>query len=143
MDHIGVGVFQGCDLLSSTLRNNGDGNDLPMHKVCYNTSVNPQLINECINTHGVERATEVDDEQMTALHILCANPHVTGEAIRVYLQMAPEAAEQEDSEGMTPFQYLCRNDVTFVEDRNFYALMAWWYGCMPPQTESGKKRQRE
>ena len=40
-------------------------------------------------------ALEVDSQQMTALHILCANPHVTGGAIRAYLQMAPEAAEQQ------------------------------------------------
>jgi len=51
---------------------------------------------------------------MTALHILCANPHVIGDCIRTYLQLAPEAADQEDSEGMAPFQYLCRNDITFV-----------------------------
>jgi len=44
---------------------------------------------------------------MTALHILCANPRVTGDAIRAYLQLAPEAAEQEDSVEMTPFEYLC------------------------------------
>jgi len=82
--------------------------------------------------HGIECAAEVDEYQMTALHILCANPHVTGDCIRAYLQLAPEAADQEDSEGMTTFQYLCRNDVTFTEeDRNFSSLMAWWYGRMP------------
>jgi len=42
---------------------------------------------------------EVNDQQMTALHILCANPHVTGDCIRAYLQLAPEAAEQQDSDG--------------------------------------------
>jgi len=40
---------------------------------------------------------------MTALHILCANPHVTSDCVRAYLQLAPEAAEQQDSDGMTPF----------------------------------------
>ena len=35
------------------------------------------------------------------LYILCANPHGTGDAIRAYLQLAPEAAEREDSDGMT------------------------------------------
>jgi len=80
---------------------------------------------------------------MTALHILCANPHVTADCIRTYLQLAPDAAEQQDSDGMTPFQRLCRNDFTFLEeDRSFSSLMAWWYGCMPPLTETGKKRKR-
>ena len=115
-----------------------------MQKVCYtyNTSVNPQTIQECIDTHGIERATEVDNQQMSALHILCANPHVTADAIRAYLQLAPEAAEQEDSDGMTPFQYLCRNDITFLDDRSFSSVMAWWYGCMPPLIETGTKRKR-
>jgi len=131
MDHIGFDVFQKCDLLSSTVRNNRDDNDLPMHKVCYSTSVNPQMINEYIDTHGIERGTEVNDQQTTALHILCVNPHVTGDAIRAYLQLAAEAAEQQDSVGMTPFQYLCRNYITFFDERNFSSMAAWWYGCMP------------
>ena len=43
---------------------------------------------------------------------------------------------------MTPFQHLCGSDVTFLEDRNFYSsLVIWWYGCMSPQTEDGKKRK--
>jgi hypothetical protein len=90
------------------------------------------MIQECIHTHGIERATEVDDHEMTALHILCANPDVTGDCIRTYLQFAQEAVEQQDFDGMTPFQYLCRNDITFLDDRSFSSVMAWWYGCMPP-----------
>ena len=79
---------------------------------------------------------------MMALHILCANPHVTGDCIRAYLQLVPEAAEQQDSDGMTPFQRLCRNDITFLEDRSFSSVMTWWYGCMPPLIESCKKQKR-
>ena len=101
------------------------------------------MINECIQEHGIEIATVVDDQQMTALHILCANPHVSREAIRVYLQFAPEAANVQDSDGMPPFQHLCRNDITLLlEDRNFSSVMAWWYGCMPPLIDAGKKRKR-
>ena len=92
----------------------------------------------------MERATRTEvDDQMTVLHILCANLHVTGDCIRAYLQLAPEAAaNQEDSEGLTPFQHICRNDISFLEDRSFSSVMAWWYCCMPPQTETGKKRKR-
>jgi len=136
MEHLPYMVFKGCDRLTTTVSNN-------LYRVCYSTSVNPQSIQECIDTHGIGRATEVDDQQMTALHILCANPHVTGDCIRAYLQLAPEAAEQQESDGMTPFQYLCRNDIAFLEDRSFSSLMTWWYGCMPPLTETGKKRKRE
>jgi len=137
IDHLGNDIFYGCDqLVSTTVSNN-------LSKVCYSTSVDPQSIQECIHTHGIELTTEVDDEEMLALHILCANPHVTEDCIRTYLQLAPEAANQEDSEGMTAFQYLCRNDVNVLEDMSFSSLMIWWYHCMPPQTETGTKRKRE
>jgi len=102
----------------------------------------PQGIEAWIQEYGLERATEVNDQQMNALHILCANPHVTGDSILTYLQLAPEAAEQQDSDGMTPFQYLCRNDITLFDDRSFSSVMAWWYGCMPPLIETGTKRKR-
>jgi len=130
--HLRTRVFRRCNRLSTAVRNN-------LSKVCYSTSVSPQTIQECIGTHGIERATEVDDQQMTALHILCANPHVTCDCIRIYLQLAPEAANQQDSEGMTPFEYLCRNDVNFLDGRDFSSLMIWWYHCMPAQTGTGKK----
>ena len=125
IENLGDRVFEECDRLSTTVSNN-------LAQVCYSTSVTPQMIQECIHTHGIECATEVDDKQMMTLNILCANPHVTGDCIRAYLEFAPEAAEQQDSEGMTPFQYLCRNDISFLEDRSFSSVMACWYGCMPP-----------
>jgi len=105
--------------------------NLPFHQACSSTSIAPQGIGGCFQEHGIERATEVDDQQMTALHILCANPHVTGDAFRAYLQLVPEASNQQDYEGMTPFQHLCRNDVSFLADRNFSSLMVWWYHCTP------------
>ena len=161
IEDIGYQVFLGCGRLLATININVNleeyeyDNDLVnqrlmqqpvnlrFHQACFSTSANPQGNEGCFEVHRIERATEVDNQQMTALHILWMSPHVTGDALRAYLQLAPEAAEQEDSDGMTPFQYLCRNDINFLEDRSFSALMAWWYGCMPPQTESGKKRQRE
>ena len=149
IEHLGHGVFWGCDQLLTTVQyeydedgnilNNDEVNqwlmqrhaNFHLHRACSSTSINPQEIEACIHTHGIERATEVDDQQMTALHILCANPHVTEGAIRSYLQLAPEAADQQDSYGMTPFQYLCRNGIIFLDDRNFSSLVAWWYGGMP------------
>ena len=151
--HLGQRVFQGCNRLSTRRRNN-------LSKVCYSTSVNPQMIQECIQAdeerkkRKAQRLTtrfksllsgwtfcrrqwsdlgviRTDDQQMTALHILCANPHVTADCIRTYLQLAPEAANQQDSDGMTPFQHLCRNDITVFDDRSFSSLMIWWYCCMP------------
>jgi len=146
IEHIGEAVVQGCDqLLTTVTLDDGDDEEteviqwlmqrhahLHLHQICCSTFVNPQTIEGCIRTLGIERATEVDDQQMTALHTLCANPHVTGDTIRAYLQLAPGAADQEDSYGMCPFQYLCRSDVAFLEeDRSFSSFMAWWYCCMP------------
>ena len=171
--HIGNEVIFGCDQLLTAVQYNTDDDDresnhaevnqwlmqrhanFPFHQPCSSISVTPQMIQQCVDTHGIERATEVDDQQMTALHIHSMlstsvtttplsrdngvdvtevlNTFVSRDCIRAYLQLAPGAAEQEDSYGMTPFQYLCRNDVAFFleEDRNFSSLMAWWYCCMP------------
>ena len=119
IDHIGNLVFQGCDQLLTKVNyefndeedydddnfdkpiNNDEVNEwmmeryanLPFHQACSSISITPQVI-----VHGIERATEVDEYRMTALHILCANPHVTSDCIRAYLQLAPEAAECQDFE---------------------------------------------
>jgi len=162
---IGDISFQGCNSLLDTINIkdnninlglNGEGDNeeviqqlmqqhanLPFHQICSSTSITPQGIQGCFQANEIELAMEYDDGYMTALHILCANPHVTADCIRAYLQLAPEAAEQQDFSRKTPFQYLWRKDVTFLEDRSFSSLMAWWYGCMPPQTITGKKRKCE
>ena len=157
IEHIGEEVFKGCDALLATFNLHWwcDYNqdkvierlrqlhvNLPCHQACCSTSVTSQQIEACFQEHGIARATEIDDRQMTALHILCLNPHVTGDCIRAYLQLAPEASNQHDSFTMTPFQYLCKRDFAFLEDRNFSCLMIWWYHCMPPQTATSKKRKR-
>ena len=193
INDIGELVFQGCDRLLATININVNLEEyvydneevirrslqqhanLPFHKACSSTDITPLTIEACLQEHEIERATEVDNQQMAALHILCANPHVTGDdirayltltreaadmhgiecaegvhedhvtalhilcsnqfvtgdAIRAYLQLIPEAAEKVDSEGMTPFQYLCENGVNFGADRSFSSLMALWYSCMP------------
>jgi len=83
------------------------------------------MISECIHTDGIERAAEVDSHPNDGIHCTFyarrMTPHVTGDAIGTYLKLAPEAANQHDSFGMNPFQYLCRSVVTFLG--NFSALM--------------------
>ena len=97
IDHLGDGVFQWCDRLLTTIEYNEDDNgyainseavnewlmqrhaNFHLHQACSSTSVTSQEIEGSIHTHGIECATAVDDQQMTALHILCANPHVTGD----------------------------------------------------------------
>jgi len=201
IEHLGEGVVEGCDQLFTTVRyerngrygfrsNNVEVNqwlmqrhaNLYLHQACFSTLLTPHDIEACIHERGIECATETDEYPMTALHILCANPHVTGDAIHSYLQLSPEAAANaqdgtgktglhilcslpyqntftgdairsylnlapaavnvQDSNGKYPLQYLWNSDETFLEDRSFSSLMTWWYGCMPPQTEMGKKRKR-
>jgi len=179
-----LGVFRECDRLLATINLNVDLEEyeydnrevirrliqrhvnLPFHQACFSTSITPsQGIEGCFQAHGIERSTEVDGQQMTALHILCANPHVTGGAIRYYLQLAldaaanaqhssgktglhilcsspyqdnstgdairsylnlaPDATNVQYSNGKYPFQYLWNSNDTFLDDRNVSTLMAW------------------
>ena len=118
IQQLGEGVIYGCDRLLTTVDYNEDYdgdvcNDVevnqwlmqqhvifPNHQACSSTSITPQGIEACIQEHGNERATEIDDQQMTALPILCVNPYVTGDAIRDYLTLAPQAGKVQDSTGM-------------------------------------------
>ena len=127
IEDIGIGVVNECDRLLTTVKyrtgghpyghilNNNEVNEwliqrhahLPFHQACFSTSINPQGIDVCFEEHGIELATKVDNQHMTALHILCANPHVTGDCIRAYLTLASEAANVQDNTGMTGLHILC------------------------------------
>ena len=68
----------------------------------------PQGIQLCFEEHGIKRAMEIDDQHMTALHTLSANPHVTGGNIRAFLQLAPDSvANVQDATGKTGLHILC------------------------------------
>ena len=125
IEHLGYEVVDGCHRLLTTVEyekddyggilNSEEVNQwlihrhahLPFHQACFTTSINPQGIAVCFEEHGIELATEIDHQHMTALHILCANPHVTGDCIRAYLTLASEAANVQDSTGMTGLHILC------------------------------------
>ena len=133
IEYIGTDVVDGCDRLLTTVKyifeygyddkdqlgqhtmNNDEVNqwlmqrhaNFPFHRACSSTDVNPRGVEGCSQEHGIERATEIDDQQMMASHILCANPHVTGDCIRAYLTLVPGAANEQDSNGMTGLHILC------------------------------------
>ena len=70
--------------------------NLSFHQACSSAAITPQEMEVCIRKHGIEHTSygvEVDDQHTTALRILCTNPHGTGDAIRVYLTLASEAAD--------------------------------------------------
>ena len=81
----------------------------PFHSLCWNPFVSPQEIHQYIQDHNEneERTKTIDKPEFTALHLLAANPSVTGEMITAYLQLAPDVAIEEDNIGMTPLHVLC------------------------------------
>ena len=80
-----------------------------LHNLCWNPSVTASNIQQCIQQHhdGQERGRTNDLPQFTPLHLLAANPSVTGQMITAYLQLAPDVAVMQDSIGSTPLYMLC------------------------------------
>jgi len=116
IEDIGNCVIYGCDrLLTTVIYNSDEVNqwlmqryaNLPYHQACSSISITFQAIDGCFQEHGIELATEVDDHQMTALHILCANPRVTGDAVNAYLTLASDTANAQDGTGRTGLHILC------------------------------------
>lgn len=80
----------------------------PLHTVCYNVNVTVDDIRQCIRMRGEQCATLVDDQRMTAFHIVAANPHASPESMRVCFDANPAAAFAKDKYGCTPVHYLCK-----------------------------------
>jgi len=86
----------------------------PFHQACSSTSFTPQEMESCIQEHGIERATEVDDQQINSIAYSLRQSHVTKYAIRAYLTLAPEAANAQDGTGMTGLHILCPKELPLV-----------------------------
>ena len=80
-----------------------------------------------------------DDIEMTPLHsMLFLHPYFSddnGCAIRAYLSFneGKEAALITDSQGKTPFQYLCDtsfDNMPFIKNKSFWGLLFWWFDCL-------------
>ena len=80
-------------------------------------------------------ATMQDSIGMTPLHMLCSLPQLsygTGSVFRAYFDCSEgkEAAFMTDSQGKTPFQYLCEksfDDMPFLKNNSFGGLLCWWF----------------
>jgi hypothetical protein len=74
----------------------------PLYKICYNANANvtADKIHEFIHTHGKHphRAPSIsmDDQQMTAMHVVAANPHAPPEATRACFETNPRAVSAKD-----------------------------------------------
>lgn len=119
-DEIGAEVVAGCcQLMSTEMENSYNDTDqvdwLRNHrynafqKLCSSASVSSKEIREYISEHnGNEEIASVNDvSKMTALHVLAANPHVTGEMIDTYLELIPDAITAQDIYGKTAIHLLC------------------------------------
>ena len=90
--------------------------DFPLHRVCYSANVTAQDIDACITAHGIQYACTVDDQQMTALHVLSANPQATPEAISACYYANPKAATMLDNDGSIPIHYLCEYNPSLLRN---------------------------
>ena len=82
--------------------------NFPLHRVCYNTNVTAQDILACIIENGAGSAWTVDDQSMTAMHVIAANPHATQAAISACYYANIKAATMIDNNGSIPIHYLCQ-----------------------------------
>ena len=68
----------------------------PLHKLCYSTNVTFEEINQCIQTYGRGCASVIDDQQMTAMHVIASNPYATSEIITAIYNANPKVATVAD-----------------------------------------------
>ena len=77
----------------------------PFYKLCCKPS-EADIIHER-KTQNEEKTRTNDKPQFTPLHLLAANPSVTGDMITAYLHFAPDVAVMQDNIGKTPLHMLC------------------------------------
>ena len=80
-----------------------------LHEICWSPFVTKHAIVEYIQSHddNEEKARTKDRPGFTPLHLLAANPSVTGELITAYLDLSPNVASMQDNLGKTPLHILC------------------------------------
>ena len=94
-----------------------DKGQTPLHMLCsvqsfQDTSGAIRAYLDCC-IEGKEAAFMTDHKRRTPfdclppLHLLAANPYVTGKMITIYLQLAPDVAVMQDDRGQTPLHILC------------------------------------
>jgi len=103
--------------------------ECPLHKICYNVNVTADKIHEFIHkhshthTHGKypHRAPSIsiDDQQMTAMHVVAANPHASPSAMRACFEANPRAVSAKDRYGCTPIHYLCKYNASILGEMHW------------------------
>jgi hypothetical protein len=80
--------------------------EMPFHKLCYDSSVNTQKINDYINEHGNNSALQIEAiHGMSPLHMLSMNPYASVDAISVLFNSNMEAVFRIDNQQKTALDY--------------------------------------
>ena len=76
--------------------------NLPIHQACYDIQVNINTLSKVIQDNN-DILASTDAMGMTALHILCCNPHVrSSQMIKILKAAYPKSASMVNVLGMTP-----------------------------------------
>ncbi len=84
--------------------------DLPLHKICMDTSITARMITDFTEEHGTEAAFRIDEHEMTPLHLLTINPHAALPSIMACYDTNPSATIYPDNRSLTPIDYLWEFD---------------------------------
>jgi serine/threonine protein kinase len=92
--------------------------NLPLHRVCYGANVTKEKILTCCEDYP-EKVREVDNANLTALHVLMSNPRVELEMVEAFLEKYPKATKETDINGRNALHHACYNSHTTVDIVNF------------------------
>ncbi len=84
--------------------------DLPLHRICMDTSITSHMITDFTKEHGTEAALQTDEHEMTPLHLLTINPHANLPSIMACYDTNPSATICHDDRSLTPIDYLWEYD---------------------------------
>ncbi len=117
-------AFYGCDTLEDRLESGANYHwdtetwlrqrfdNLPIHEACYYANDDTQSAVDHLSTivqQNKQVLAATDAMGMTPLHILCCNPHITAEMVRVIVEQGePSLLIETDVTGNTPLQLFMR-----------------------------------
>ena len=80
--------------------------DVPLHKICYSTTVTSDQVNDYISAHGNDVTLAIEPNYgMTPLHILSQNPNASSDVLLSLLMCNMETAFIDDDDGEMPLDH--------------------------------------
>lgn len=74
--------------------------DFPLHELCYRDDVTVEEIDQCLQQYGPVCASIVDDQHMTAMHVVASNPHASPEVISAIVNANPEVVSTKNAQSL-------------------------------------------